>query len=78
VLRHTHPVEEVLTFLAGTGEATLGEETVAIAAETSLHIPAGVVHGFTNTGQTLLWVLVVFPVPYFAETTIVEERPAAG
>ncbi|MGH2531302.1 MAG: cupin domain-containing protein [Thermomicrobiales bacterium] len=72
VLLHTHPVEEALTFLAGSGEATLGEEIVPIAAETSLFIPAGVVHGLRNTGETPLHVMVVFPRASFAETTIVE------
>lgn len=68
---HTHPVEEALTFLAGGGEATLGEETVAIGAGVSLHIPAGVVHGFRCTNAPL-HVLIVFPQPSFAETTMEE------
>jgi quercetin dioxygenase-like cupin family protein len=71
VLLHTHPVEEAITFLSGTGEATLGAETLPIGAGVSLYIPAGVVHGFHCTEGTL-HVLVAFPVPEFAETTIVE------
>jgi quercetin dioxygenase-like cupin family protein len=78
VLLHTHPVEEAITFLSGSGEATLGEETVAIGAGVSLYIPAGVVHGFRCTEGTL-HVFVVFPTPHFAETTIVEpDRAGAG
>ena len=78
VLLHTHPVEEAITFLSGSGEATLGEETVLIGAGVSLYIPAGVVHGFRCTEGTL-HVMVVFPVPEFAETTIVEpECSGAG
>ena len=65
-----HPVEAI-TFLSGSGEATLGEETVSIGSGISLYIPAGVVHGFHCTEGTL-HVMVVFPVPEFAETTIVE------
>jgi quercetin dioxygenase-like cupin family protein len=72
VLLHTHPVEEALMFLAGSGEATLGEEVVPIGAGVSLYIPPGLVHGFRNTGEDELHVVVVFPVPRFAETTIVE------
>jgi quercetin dioxygenase-like cupin family protein len=72
VLLHTHPVEEVLTFLAGTGEATLGDARVPIGAGVSLLIPPGIVHGFRCTGDEPLHVIVVFPVPRFAETTIVE------
>jgi quercetin dioxygenase-like cupin family protein len=71
VLLHTHPVEEAITFLSGLGEATLGSETVPIGAGVSLYIPAGAVHGFHCTEGTL-HVLVVFPIPEFAKTTIVE------
>ena len=69
---HIHPVEEALTFLSGEGEATLGEETVPIGAGVSLYIPAGAVHGFRCTAGTL-HVMVVFPVPEFAATTMVED-----
>lgn len=72
VLLHTHPVEEVLTFLSGDGEATLGSETVSIGAGVSLYIAAEAVHGFRNTGSNVLHVIVIFPVPHFAETTLVE------
>jgi quercetin dioxygenase-like cupin family protein len=53
VLLHTHPVEESVTFLSGSGEATLGEETVPIGAGVSLFIPAGAIHGFRCTEETL-------------------------
>src|SRR5918997_4008596 len=62
VLLHTHPVEEAITFLSGSGEATLGEETVPIGAGVSLYIPAGAVHGFRCTEGTL-HVFVVFVEP---------------
>lgn len=71
VLLHTHPVEEAVTFLAGSGEATLGEEIVPIGAGVSLYFPAGVVHGFRCT-EGSMHVMVVFPTAEFAETTIVE------
>ena len=71
VLLHTHPVDETLTFLDGEGEATLGNETVALAAGVTLLVPAGVVHGFRCTGGRLR-VLVACPCAEFAETTLVE------
>ena len=77
VLLHTHPVEEALTFLSGSGEATLGVETVPIGAGVSLYIPAGVIHGFHCT-EGALHVLVVFPTPEFAETTIVEPQSSGA
>jgi quercetin dioxygenase-like cupin family protein len=73
VLLHSHPVEEAITFLAGAGEATLGEERVEIGAGVSLFVPPGIVHGFRCTGPDTLHLIVVFPVPRFAPTTIVED-----
>ena len=72
VLPHTHAVEEALTFLSGEGEATLGDERVPIGAGVSLYVPPGLVHGFRCTGMDRLHVIVVFPEPQFAETTILE------
>jgi quercetin dioxygenase-like cupin family protein len=72
VLLHTHPVEEVLTFLAGDGEATLDSERYEIGAGVSLYVPPGVVHGFGNTGRDTLHLIVTFPLPHFAPTQIVE------
>jgi quercetin dioxygenase-like cupin family protein len=72
VLLHTHPCEEALMFLTGSGEATLGDDVVAISPGSSLFIPAGIVHGFRNSGESEMHVVIVFPVPHFAETTIVE------
>lgn len=74
VLVHSHPVEESVTFLSGRGEATMGDETVEFEAGTSLFFPAGLLHGFRNTGGETLHVVVVFPGPDFAQTDIVERR----
>lgn len=73
VYLHTHPCDEALTYLAGTGEATLGEEIVPIGAGRSLFIPTGLLHGFRNTGPDVMHVMVFFPAPYFAPTGIVDE-----
>ena len=73
VFLHDHPVEESVTFLSGTGEATMGEEAVPIEAGVSLFFPAGLLHGFSNTGTETMHVIVVFPVPEFAKTDIVEK-----
>lgn len=70
---HVHPVEEALIFLAGEGEATIGDERFPIAAGVTLFVPARVVHGFSSLGAEDLHVLVVFPGPNFAETTFVED-----
>jgi mannose-6-phosphate isomerase-like protein (cupin superfamily) len=77
VLLHTHPVEEAIMFMTGVGEASMDGEIVAIEAGVSLYFPVGCVHGFRNTGNTPMHVILVFPVPYFAETTIVETTDQA-
>jgi mannose-6-phosphate isomerase-like protein (cupin superfamily) len=69
---HTHEVEEILVFLAGTGEVTLGEQVVPVGAGVSVHIPPGEVHGFNNTGEDELRLLVIFPGNEFARTDFVE------
>ncbi|MGD9712055.1 MAG: cupin domain-containing protein [Thermomicrobiales bacterium] len=77
VFRHTHTVEETLLFLSGTGVITLEDETWMIQPESSLFIPAGARHGFVAEGNMELRVVVVFPVPYFAETLFTgEDGPA--
>jgi quercetin dioxygenase-like cupin family protein len=73
VYLHTHPCDEALTYLSGTGEATLGEAIVPIGPGRSLFIPTGLLHGFRNTGNEVMHVMVFFPVPYFAPTGIVDE-----
>lgn len=81
VLFHTHPVDEVLVFLAGRGEAKLAEDIVEIGSGVTLFIPAEVPHGFANTGADVLHVLVFFPGGRFAETRLLEPisaRPIEG
>lgn len=70
---HTHEVEEILVFLSGSGEVTLGDEIVPVSAGVSIHIPPGELHGFTNTGNAELRLLVIFPGNTFAQTDFVVE-----
>jgi len=48
---HTHVVEEVLTFIAGEGIATVGGEVIPVGADMSIVVPPGTPHGYRNTGQ---------------------------
>ncbi len=74
VLRHVHPVDEVLLFLSGSGAATLDDDTVSIEAGVTLFVPAGVHHGFRNSGPAPLRLVVIFPGGSFADTTLLEPR----
>jgi quercetin dioxygenase-like cupin family protein len=76
VLDHTHPCEEILHFVAGEATVRLGDETVTVTAGDSVHIPTGLLHGFTNTGESELHLFVIFPAPEFAPTAIKREKPA--
>ena len=53
---HSHPYVEVLTVIAGRGEAWLDGEggTIAMAPGVTISIPAGRVHGFRVIGDAPL------------------------
>lgn len=76
VLMHTHPVEEVLIFTGGSGDVRLGNETLPVSAGVTVHIPAGELHGFRNTGEEELRVFVLFPDNRFASTNVVQDDNA--
>lgn len=59
--RHTHVVEEAFFVVEGSGEAVAGEETSAVAGGTALLAPAGVPHGFRNTGEQDLRIICMYP-----------------
>jgi mannose-6-phosphate isomerase-like protein (cupin superfamily) len=60
---HLHENEDEIIFIqSGTGEATLGDSTVALAAGATLHVPQGTWHGGRNTGTvTLKWIAIYSP-----------------
>jgi quercetin dioxygenase-like cupin family protein len=64
---HTHPVEEVLTVLAGEAEAWIDEGRLALLAGQSVVIPAGRRHGFRNSGATTLHLQAVLASPIFEQ-----------
>jgi mannose-6-phosphate isomerase-like protein (cupin superfamily) len=52
--------DETIYFLRGTGTATIGDKVVSVEPGTTLFIPPGVRHGFTNSSDTpleFLWVI---------------------
>ena len=75
---HSHPYVEVLTVLAGEGEAWLEDEegTIAMSPGVTLSIPAGRVHGFRVTGDRPL---VTYGVHTFAKRIVdYRDEPAAS
>jgi quercetin dioxygenase-like cupin family protein len=62
---HSHPVEEVLTVLAGEAEMWLDDVRAIVAAGQSLLIRAGRSHGFRNSGTVTLHLHAVLASPAF-------------
>jgi quercetin dioxygenase-like cupin family protein len=57
---HSHPYDEVVLVLQGTGVAHAGGADRALSAGTCLHLPPGLPHCLQNTGSQVMRVLGVF------------------
>jgi mannose-6-phosphate isomerase-like protein (cupin superfamily) len=57
---HSHPYDEVVLILAGTGIAHVGGARRELSAGTCVHLPPGLRHCLENTGQQTMRVLGVF------------------
>lgn len=62
---HIHAVEEVLRVLAGVTSIWVDGERQTVVAGESVIIPAGVCHGFENTGSDTLHTLAILAAPIF-------------
>ena len=71
---HLHAVEEVLRVIGGQADVFVGDERATLGAGDAVTIPAGVVHGFTNTGETPLRVLAILAAPIFEARYVDPER----
>ena len=76
---HSHPYAEVLTVLAGRGEAWLADQDGIVGLEpgVSITFPAGRVHAFRVVGEKPL---VTYGIHTFGKRIVnyVEPRPAGG
>ena len=62
---HLHAVEEVLTVLEGQAEFWIADQEETLTSGQSMIVPAGVKHGFRNTGAGTLHVLATLAAPIF-------------
>jgi quercetin dioxygenase-like cupin family protein len=62
---HLHAVEEVLTVLEGEAEVWVEADRRRVTAGQSVVVPAGLKHGFRNTGTGLLRVQAILASPVF-------------
>jgi len=65
---HSHPVEEVLTVRDGEAEMWIEEERAILTSGQSLIVPAGRLHGFRNSGASVLHIHAVLASPVFEAT----------
>jgi quercetin dioxygenase-like cupin family protein len=65
---HFHPVEEVLTVRDGEAEMWIDDERTIVSARQSLIVPAGRLHGFRNSGTSVLHIHAVLASPVFEAT----------
>jgi mannose-6-phosphate isomerase-like protein (cupin superfamily) len=65
---HTHPYEELLLVQEGRGTFTLGDETLEVGPGELVVVPAGMPHGFTNTGEGPLRQIDIHVSPSFDTT----------
>jgi cysteine desulfurase family protein (TIGR01976 family) len=72
---HSHPYDEVVLVLAGTGVAHAGGTDRELGPGDCLHLPPGLPHCLENTGQDMLRVLGVF---HPANSPAAKLHPAGG
>ena len=73
----THDVDQILVFVAGSGEAVLNGERSTISANRLVVVPAGIRHNFINTGDTPLKLFTVYAPPEEEPGTLHRTRAEA-
>jgi len=59
LLGHMDPMEEIYIVQSGRGRIKVGEEVSEVGPGDAIHIPIGLFHELTNTGEEILTLLVV-------------------
>lgn len=62
---HRHAPAEVYHFLAGSGTVTVGDDSFAVRAGSTVFVPPATWHAIENTGDTVLRLFYCFPVDRF-------------
>ncbi len=66
----THPhTDQILTFVAGAGEAVLNGETREVNENDVVFVPAGTKHNFINKGSTELKLYTIYAPPAHKDGT---------
>ena len=65
-----HEVDQILTFVSGTGKAVIGSSEKAVAQGDLVVVPAGTRHNFLNTGDNPLVLYTVYGPPEHPDGTV--------
>ena len=65
-----HEVDQILTFVSGTGEARVDGEKKAVAQGDLVAVPAGTKHNFVNSGPNPLVLYTVYGPPEHADRVV--------
>ena len=70
-------IDQILTFVSGTGEAKVGGATKKVAQGDLVVVPAGTKHNFLNTGPNPLVLYTVYGPPEHADKAIHKTKEEA-
>ncbi len=74
-INHYHPeVEESYYLLSGYGQMDLGEQSSPVGPGDLVHIPSGVSHKLTNTGEEPVQMMVVCVPPWDPDCSVFLEK----
>jgi len=69
--------DQILTFVSGTGEATVSGRTRSVAQGDLVVVPAGLTHNFVNTGPNPLVLYTVYGPPEHADGAVHKTKQEA-
>ena len=72
-----HEVDQILTFVSGTGKAIIGSAEKAVAQGDLVVVPAGKKHNFLNTGENPLILYTVYGPPEHADGAVHKTKEEA-
>jgi mannose-6-phosphate isomerase-like protein (cupin superfamily) len=73
----THDVDQILTFVSGTGEAQVGGAQKKVAQGDLVVVPAGTKHNFVNKGANPLILYTVYGPPEHADGAVHKTKEQA-
>ena len=76
--KESHHVDQLLLFVEGSGDATLGEARSAVGKGSLVVVPAGTMHNFTNTGRAPLKLVTIYAPPEETPGTVHRTKADAG